>query len=136
MPITPQFLIADDNLANRTLLDHLLRQYGSCTFATNGLEAVKRYQHSWEEEQPFSVIFMDVMMPEMNGTDALRMIREFEATQGIPMVNVIMVSALRDGDNIQQSRSAGAQHYLIKPFREKEIFSLLSSFGLHPLENG
>jgi len=124
-----RFLIADDNMVNRTLLNHLLKPYGECICAVDGLEAVDQFKRS-TTERPFDLIFMDVMMPEFDGFAALGAIRDFESEKNTAPSKVVMVSALKGQDQVERSKEFGALQYLHKPLRESDIFDLLSELGI------
>jgi two-component system chemotaxis response regulator CheY len=68
-------LIVEDDFAARKLLQTYLSDYGDCFIAVNGHEAVKVFQEALKQRQPFDLICLDIMMPEMNGHDALQEIR-------------------------------------------------------------
>jgi len=89
-------LLVDDNLINQKVALRLLRQMGySADIANNGREAVAAV-----ERQPYDIVFMDVQMPEMDGIQAARHIREMEAAQGklLPVTIVAMTANAMLGD--------------------------------------
>ncbi|MBT8338925.1 MAG: response regulator, partial [Desulfatitalea sp.] len=65
-------LIVEDDPISSKILFNVLSRYGSCDVAANGNVAVKVFQRSLEETNPYHLICMDIMMPELNGQDALR----------------------------------------------------------------
>ncbi|NCD26366.1 MAG: response regulator, partial [Deltaproteobacteria bacterium] len=101
-----RILIVEDDFVGRKVMQRLLREYGDCDVAVDGLEAVKAFDLAWEAGTPYDVLFLDIMMPNMTGHDALRIIRAKEKERGIPSakeVKVIMTSALDDVKNVTQS---------------------------------
>ncbi|MDT8446639.1 MAG: response regulator [bacterium] len=129
----PRFLIVDDNTINRSLLEHLLRGYGECFFAVDGFDAINQFTELYQQGKPADVIFLDVMMPGMTGNQVLEKIRDWEMQQQVEKgVEVVMVSALRDGPDIQASLEAGARHYLTKPYKETTVYRLLDQMGFEP----
>ncbi len=108
-------LVADDKRDNRLLLSGLLGQLGFETReAADGAEAVSIY----EEWRPHLVL-MDLRMPVMDGYEAMAAIRGKPGGSG---VKIIAVSASAFEENRQESREAGADDFLSKPFREGELF--------------
>jgi two-component system, chemotaxis family, chemotaxis protein CheY len=128
-----KILITDDNYASRRLLKAFLKDYGECIFATNGREAVDAFNKAWEEKEPFKLICMDIMMPEMDGMEALRQIRALEEKMNAPeaqTAKIIMTTALDDRKDIIESFNEGCEGYLIKPVEEAQITKVLIQLGL------
>ncbi len=128
-----KILITDDNYASRRLLRAFLKDYGECTFATNGQEGVDAFKEACKENEPFQLICMDIMMPEMDGMEALRQIRAAEDELGVAeesAVKIIMTTALDDRKDIIESFNEGCEGYLIKPVEEAQITKVLIQLGL------
>jgi class 3 adenylate cyclase len=102
-------LVVDDNEMNRDILSRRLQRQGHTVIvAENGKQALAQLQN-----QPFDLILLDVMMPEMNGYQVLEHLKADPALRHIP---VIMVSALDDLDSVVRCIELGAEDYLFKPF--------------------
>ncbi|NJN66136.1 MAG: PP2C family protein-serine/threonine phosphatase [Chloroflexaceae bacterium] len=102
-------LIVDDNEANRDVLSRRLKKQGhSIAVAENGRQALDMLR-----TQPFDLILLDVMMPEMNGYQVLEELKHHGSLRHIP---VIMISALDDIDSVVRCIELGAEDYLYKPF--------------------
>ncbi len=126
-------LIVEDDLTSRTLLQALLRELGPSSFAVNGREAVTAVKQALDEREPFALICLDIMMPEMDGQEALRQIRALEAKQGIfpgRGAKVVMTSALRDKDNVMEAFRRECDGYLVKPIQKEALRVYLREFGL------
>ena len=103
-----RLLIVDDNKMNRLLLARGLEQQGhQVAFAENGKQALAMLR-----AQPFDLVLLDVLMPEMDGYQALSQIRVDRDLKNIP---VIMVSALDEMDSVVKCIEMGAEDYLPKP---------------------
>jgi two-component system, chemotaxis family, chemotaxis protein CheY len=128
-----RILIVDDNYASRRLLKAFLSEYGPCTYATNGLEAIEAFKLSRKNQEPFDLICLDIMMPEMDGREALSEIRKIEqeenldSTQG---VKIIMTTALDGKHEIIESFNEGCEGYIIKPVEESQLQKVLFQLGL------
>ena len=103
-----KILVADDTATNVALVRAAAERLGHLVItAGNGREAVEVYQR----EKP-DLIFMDVMMPEMNGLAAVREIRSMPAERWIP---VVFLSAMDQMDDILRGLEGGGDDYLVKP---------------------
>ncbi|OQX08826.1 MAG: hypothetical protein BWK76_23055 [Desulfobulbaceae bacterium A2] len=127
-------LVVEDEFISRTLLTELLSSYGTCHVATNGLEAVEAFQNAMEDGQPYDLICLDIMMPHLNGQEALQRIRALEAESGLSgldMVKVIMTTALDDSKNIMQAFTKGnCEAYLTKPLDQHKLLKHLRELQL------
>ncbi|MBN2408559.1 MAG: diguanylate cyclase [Candidatus Aminicenantes bacterium] len=113
-------LIVDDSPVTLAALSQILSDdHYHLVQATNGREALDR-AHS---EHP-DLILMDVMMPELNGFEAARILKEDCRTHNIP---IIMVTALDDAENKSAGQEAGADEYLTKPVRPQELVARVNS---------
>ncbi len=105
----PKALIVDDEMTNRLILRSLLKKLDYQTIeAENGLQAIELFT----QEQP-SIVFMDVMMPEMDGYEATRQIKEIAGRNFIP---VIFLTAMTDEQSLQACIDAGGDDFLVKPY--------------------
>lgn len=124
-------LVVEDDFTSRVLLQALLAPYGECHVAVNGKEAVQACSHAWAIGQPYDLICLDIMMPEMDGQTALQEIRKGEESRGIRSTcgaKIIMTTALDDVHNIMDAFYGLCDGYLVKPFNPKELESLLVRF--------
>lgn len=127
-----KILIVDDDLISRKYLNGILRQYGRCDIAANGKEAIEYIEMSLEQQQLYDIVFLDIMMPEMDGDETLVQIRQIEdeariaAGQG---VKIAMISALNDKKNILSSFSKGCEYYLVKPVHHEKIREIMEELG-------
>lgn len=126
-------LIVEDDFTSRLVLQTFLSRYGECHIAVNGWEAVDAFRSALESGQPYDLICMDIMMPEMDGQAALRKIRECEEAQGIPSdrgVKIIMTTALDDMKNVFKSFHELCDAYMTKPIDTAKLLGYLQSFKL------
>jgi CheY-like chemotaxis protein len=117
----PKILLAEDNEANITTMMSYLEAHDFQVFlARNGLEAVQIAQ----QHQP-DLILMDIQMPTMDGLEAIRQIRAEAATQSIP---IIALTALAMPGDLERCIAAGANHYLAKPVKLKQLLELIADY--------
>jgi two-component system, sensor histidine kinase and response regulator len=123
-------LLVEDNAVNRTLAVRLLEKRGhSVTVALNGKEALAAL-----DKQAFDLIFMDVQMPEMDGLEATRAIRENEKSSGTHVPIIAMTAHAMAGDE-DRFRRAGMDEYLSKPVKTEELTELLKRYASVLLSN-
>ncbi|MFW5800424.1 MAG: response regulator [Spirochaeta sp.] len=129
-----RFLIVEDDLGSRRLLEAIARRYGECNVAVNGREAVEAFSLGWQEHKPYDVIFLDIMMPEVDGLEALAQIRAKEREIGLSPgkeVKVIMTTALEDPKTVIKAYYDGeAAGYLVKPIQPEKVADELKALGL------
>ncbi|MBF0127414.1 MAG: response regulator [Magnetococcales bacterium] len=129
-----KILIADDDANSRAILHTILSPYGECREASNGVEAVDAFKAALDEGAPFQLVCMDIMMPEMDGQEALLAIRAEEKARNITGNDetvVIMTSALDTLDSIIRSfDQGGCNAYLGKPVRQPALLEKLRNYGL------
>ena len=114
MPETPRILIADDNAANRELLEAYLASIDcDVEMAVDGADTLLKVASF----QP-DLILLDVMMPKMNGFEVCRKIKGDPATAKIM---VLMVTALSELGDIERAVAAGTDDFLSKPFNRIEL---------------
>ena len=119
----PVILIAEDNESNFFLLQEILKKQYRIIHAKNGVEVVQMYRN----EHP-DAILMDIRMPEMDGLEATRAIRESD--QDIP---IIAVSADAYEDDKQAAYQCGCNAYIMKPINFSELKeTLLLLLTPHP----
>ena len=126
-------LIVEDDFAARKLLQIYLSDYGDCFIAVNGNEAVEAVRESFKEGQPYDLICIDIMMPEMDGHEALKAIRQIVNEQGInglDGVKVIMTTALSDSKQIMRAFRTGCEAYIVKPVRKEKLLEEIEKLGL------
>ncbi len=126
-------LIVEDDFLSRMLLQGLLKPYVVPDVAVNGKEAVEAVRISLENKEPYNLICMDIMMPEMDGQEALRHIRDLEKMAGIlptDGVKVIMITALDDKKNIMTAFREQCDTYLVKPLDKTKLVATLETLKL------
>jgi two-component system, chemotaxis family, chemotaxis protein CheY len=127
-------LIVEDDFISRRVLAQMLAPFGACDIAINGKEAFKAFKLGLEEGEPYDLICMDIMMPQMNGQDALKLIRALEKERGIAEtqgVKVVMTSAKEDPREVVEAMyQGGATVYLVKPIGKQKLLTELRGLGL------
>ena len=124
-------LLAEDNELNMEIAEFLLLDRGaSVTRAWNGKEALDAFANA--PEGAFDVILMDIMMPVMNGLDAVRAIRALDRPDAAE-IPIIAMSANAFSDDIQQSLDAGFNAHIAKPIDASLLEQTLRKFVPPPV---
>jgi signal transduction histidine kinase/CheY-like chemotaxis protein len=116
-------LVVDDNAVNQKVVNHLLRTQGALVFsAANGIEALDALRLS-----DFDVVLMDCQMPEMDGYEATRRLRQFAPTHRNRDIPVIALTANALATDREKCLAAGMNHYLSKPIDRQRLTQALAS---------
>ncbi|MGE9294698.1 MAG: PAS domain-containing protein [Puniceicoccales bacterium] len=114
-----RILLAEDNPVNCKVACFVLNRFGcSADIANNGLEAFKLFQ-----EKPYDLILMDVQMPEMDGLEATRKIREHSGSSDSPWIIGLSAAAMQEDADI--ARQAGMNDFITKPLRPADLEAAL-----------
>ena len=126
-------LIVDDDFTNRVLLQGLISKYAEVHVAVNGSEACDAVQSALDANVPYDLICLDVMMPEMDGHEALNIIREREEKAGINLgqgSKIIMITGRGDSKSIMSSFSQNCDAYLVKPIDKQKLIAELTKLSI------
>ena len=106
-------LIVDDAAFMRMMIKDILEKNGYEVVgeASNGLKAVELYK----SEKP-DVVTMDITMPDMDGIEAVKAIREFD-----PAAKIIMCSAMGQQTMVMDAIKSGAKDFIVKPFQSDRV---------------
>ncbi len=108
-----RILIVDDAAFMRMMIKDILTKngYQVCGEAENGAVALEQYK----ELKP-DLVIMDITMPQVNGIEALKSIKEYD-----PAANVIMCSAMGQQGMVIEAIQAGAKDFIVKPFQAERV---------------
>jgi CheY-like chemotaxis protein/HPt (histidine-containing phosphotransfer) domain-containing protein len=124
LPLDMKVLVAEDNPVNQKLATRLLDKIGlSAQTAVNGLEVLKALKQG-----RYDLILMDVQMPEMDGVEATKRIREREEKTGehVPIVALTAHSMVGDRERFLE---AGMDDYLSKPLSANELYQMVRKYA-------
>ena len=127
-------LIVEDNELAREGLKFFLAEHAEIEIAVNGREGVERYRKALAEQNPFDLVLLDIIMPEMDGQQALKLIREVEKVSGVTPEQkavIIMTTALNSPENMQEALWDGdCTDYLVKPIVRADLMAMLRGYRL------
>jgi two-component system, chemotaxis family, chemotaxis protein CheY len=130
-----RILIADDDVTSRKLLIKTMKPVGDCDAACNGMEAWESFLAGHKEGRPYDIILLDIMMPEMNGGETLKRIREYEREAGLDIARparIAMATTMADRDSIIGSFHNQCDAYITKPYNRDSLFDSLRKYGMLP----
>lgn len=128
-----RILIAEDDFASRKFMMRFLSKYGECDVTVDGSEAVEAFTMAIESGEGYDLICLDIMMPEVDGYQALKKIREIEKERKIPeekAVKIIMTTALNEGKNVRKAFCLGCTAYAGKPIDQDKFENELRKLKL------
>ncbi|MFO7932068.1 MAG: response regulator [Thermodesulfobacteriota bacterium] len=115
-------LVAEDNAVNQKLIQMMLSKIGcSVTLAANGRELVDSFTAA---PDGYDLIFMDIQMPEMDGFEAFKKLRE----KGFSDMPVVAMTAHAMAEHREECLAAGMDGYISKPVRKQELLKVLQDF--------
>ena len=125
-------LIVEDDLTCSVLLQTILQEYGPVQTAGNGKQAIEIVRDSLNRKEPFNLICMDIMMPEMNGQQAVAAIRAMEEQREIFSngATIIMITAIDDEESAKTAYSNFCDLYVVKPIEKAPLLEELRKLGL------
>ncbi len=124
MPIS--ILLVDDNEVNLKIASIMLRKLGyQADLATNGIEAVQALEHRF-----YNIVLMDIQMPQMDGLEATKIIRQ-RWPQSPSIIVVTSLSSCREA-----CIEAGADDFLTKPIRIEKLKESIEHHNPIPIPNG
>lgn len=126
-------LIVEDDFTSRILLQGILQPYGTCHVCVNGREAVDAFGKAYADGDPYTLVCLDIMMPEMDGQTALKNMRAIEEARGVNPsegCKVIMTTALDDKKNIMNAFREQCDIYLVKPIDKAKLIESLRTLKI------
>lgn len=126
-------LLVEDDPAGRMVLHTFLSRYGVCHTAVNGKEAVEACRRAAQQDERYHLICMDIMMPEVDGIEAVRQIRALEEAEGIRSTagaKIVMTTALDAVREVGRSYKELCDAYLVKPIDLARLLLKMHAWNL------
>jgi Response regulators consisting of a CheY-like receiver domain and a winged-helix DNA-binding domain len=127
-------LIVEDAPVNREFLLLALKPHGDCLAVSTGEAALMEHRRAMDEDRPFDLILLDILLPGIDGLKTLELMRAAEDAKGYPEARrprVIVTTVLDDDRTASRAFINGhAVSYLIKPFRVRQLAEELQKLGL------
>ena len=127
-----KILIVEDDLASRKFLCKVMSDYGECDITVDGMEGLDAYLIALDEDDPYELVCLDIMMPKVDGVKVLKTIREIEKQRDIEgdrKVKIIMTTALNDANVVNNSFDNGCEVYATKPIDIKKLENVMEKLN-------
>ncbi len=128
-----RFLLAEDDFASRMVMHTFLSRYGSCDVAINGREATESFRLALEQDRAYHLVCLDIMMPEVDGLQTIRLLRELEEARGISSTQgakIIMTTAVEELSSVSRCFMELCDAYLTKPIDLSRLLAQIRAFQL------
>lgn len=128
-----RILIVEDDPAGREVMRAMVSGFATADLAGNGVAGIQAFARAIEENRPYDLVCIDILMPDKDGRRMLKDLRAIEEKKGIMLgdgAKVIMTTCLSDSKNILGSFGDQCDGYLVKPIRKHALLSLMARLGL------
>jgi CheY-like chemotaxis protein len=120
MTVKRKILVVDDNSGNKLLLQYSLDGFFEIDFASNGLSAINKFKQS-----KYDLILMDIHMPELDGIETTKQIREMEKEHRTP---IFAITSNMFRDQKLKCLEAGMDDYIMKPIHSKALIERINNY--------
>ena len=129
-----RFLVIDDDFETRLLMQKMLSPFGLVDVATDGEEGIMAFTAALKENKPYSLITLDILMPNMDGQQTLRELREIEKERGLTagkQTKVLMITGLDDSEEVHDAFSFGeTTRFIVKPIDKAVLLAEIANMGI------
>ena len=123
-------VVEDDTMLAKIFGMVIASFFSGIEYATNGEDGFMMYCQALEKNDPYDVIFLDIMMPRVTGLQVLEQIRHRENEFSCGCITIIMLTALDDQQTIDTAFNLGCNYYLKKPVDKHQVKKSLVEVGL------
>lgn len=126
-----KILVVDDEKHSADLLAKILSPWATVELALGGREGLTLFTRALDHQVPFDLIFLDIVMPDLDGHQVLEGIRRIETQRNLRKETPVIIATVKeDGPTVLQSFAAGAQYFFTKPYDRQAIMDMLQEQGL------
>ncbi len=128
-------LVVDDEIVSKKKMQKIMEAFSDCETAETGMSAISMFKESLEKGDPFDLITLDIIMPDMDGLRALKKIRGVEKKiltkkgSGQDRVKIMMVTSHSNKSLVLRCARAGCNNYIVKPFTKDKIMEKLKELA-------
>jgi two-component system chemotaxis response regulator CheY len=125
-----RILAVDDEYVAITKMQNILSDYGTCDIARDGKEALNMFYKAYLQSNPYSLITIDLDMPNMNGLELLRIITKDEDLMFIQKAKKIIITAEGSPGNVIAAMASHSDAFVVKPVKKEFMEQKLKDLGL------
>lgn len=126
-------LIAEDSTLQAEMLEFMLQKMGitDISKAADGLSAMEQFEYALNSRSPYTLVFLDIVMPEMDGQETLKRMREMEKANGVQRSVIIMTTALTSPTDMMDALLVGdSDDYIVKPVEKEQLQTMLEKYRI------
>ena len=126
-------LIVDDMLVDRKVLVQILSKYAECETADSAVVAFEKIVTSLENNDPYDLICLDILMPKIDGEETIQKIRRLETIEkykDLKKPKILIVTSSEERAETLKKMPNGPHGYIIKPINRASLLDFLNKFGL------
>lgn len=126
-------LLLEDVKLLQKMVKNFLKDLAVVEITESGTSALRLFKESIEKNEPYDAIFLDVLIPDIDGLQVLKEIRKIESDNNIPAENrskIVMVSSVTDENTVKRALTAGCEGYIAKPFSKDRLIAELKNLKL------
>ena len=126
-------LVVDDIEVNCRTLKAVLAPYGECDTANDARTTVHLFQKGWEADDPYDLICLDILMPDIDGLKLLQVLRQAEEKMGLEgdrQARIVMVTGSDSAEHHRRARTLGCDAVITKPIHRDDIIQLVKDWRL------
>lgn len=123
-------LIVEDDTVSVNILYYFVKEFFDCDTANDGEKGWEKFSDAHKSSEPYSYIFLDIMMPEKDGQALLNDIRNYEKEHDVQKCKIIMTTALSDFDTVVKSFENKCDDYITKPIDKEKVITVLERNGI------
>ncbi len=131
-------LVVEDDLLSQQVVQEIIQEYGPVQIAENGKEAIKAVEIAFKENQPFDLVCLDLIMPEMGGVETLKTIRAIEEKKKIfpsDGMKIIVITVIDNIKSVSKAYYEMCDGYVCKPITKHSLLDEIKKHNLIEIDD-
>ena len=126
-------MVVDNDEMSVDMISTILSAYGTSDKFYEGIKAVNAFEKALKDKEPYTLVTVDLAMPEMNGIEVLAGMRDLELDYGIDFLDqtpIIMITILNEPVAYNAAMAAECTDYIVKPLKKERLLNRLQINGI------